>query len=423
MSAYNYYKKKFNIDTCSGEKKYSTLGEYLKYSSDLIMESTWDNNIQSKVCYIYDYKHDDQPNIKDHMTYNKTTKTKIDAKFIVTQYGSITKDQVAYHLMFRPSQPTEFTVNDELYYFEKEYRKKWDITFPISLYCDIPNEKGVYEKWLVISLEQGNQFIKYNVLPVNYLFEWIEVNGQNRYKRYMWGVNRQQNSYSSGFSHNTYFDIPNNITKIFLPFNDITKNIKYVNDDSKNQRFIISAKVDNPLTWRVTKIENTIPNGLLQITLIQDLYNPHTDLIERDDEGNIIGMYADYYDSPILPQDNGNVISPIPLNNNKIIASTFYIKVGGSYKTLTVQLYDNNENDITEHYVDATFKWTCNIVVNGIVTDLTDIVTWANGNKYNQKKIKFPNNRMYLNQILNIKCTVITNTQQIDVNGCFEISV
>ena len=423
MSAYNFYKKKFNINTYSGEKNYSTLGEYLKYSSDLIMEATWDNNIQSKVCYIYDYKHDDQPNIKDHMTYNKTTKTKIDAKFIVTQYGSITKDQVAYHLMFRPSQPTEFTVNDELYYFEKEYRKKWDITFPISLYCDIPNEKGVYEKWLVISLEQGNQFIKYNVLPVNYLFEWIEVNGQNRYKRYMWGVNRQQNSYSSGFSHNTYFDIPNNITKIFLPFNDITKNIKYVNDDSKNQRFIISAKVDNPLTWRVTKIENTIPNGLLQITLIQDLYNPHTDLIERDDEGNIIGMYADYYDSPILPQDNGNVISPIPLNNNKIIASTFYIKVGGSYKTLTVQLYDNNENDITEHYVDATFKWTCNIVVNGIVTDLTDIVTWANGNKYNQKKIKFPNNRMYLNQILNIKCTVITNTQQIDVNGCFEISV
>ena len=140
-----------------------TIGQIYKEQSDELMEWTWDNDIQSKVCYIYDYAHDNQPELKDHMTYENTTKTRIDAKFIVSQYGSISKDQVAYHLMFKPSQPLEFNDGDELYYFETNYRKKYDIPFPCSLYIDIPNEKGIYEKWLIINEEHGNQFIKYNV--------------------------------------------------------------------------------------------------------------------------------------------------------------------------------------------------------------------------------------------------------------------
>lgn len=176
-----------------------TIGQIYKNNSDFAIEETWDNNIQSKVCYIYDFAHDDQPLLKDHMTYSaNTSKTRIDAKFIITSYGSITKDQVAYHIMFRPSQKLEFDPSDELYYFEKDYRTRYGISFPTSLYIDIPNEKGIYEKWLILTMEQGNQFTKYNVLPCNYLFEWIEVNGQYRYKRRMWGVERQQLSYDSG---------------------------------------------------------------------------------------------------------------------------------------------------------------------------------------------------------------------------------
>ena len=67
------------------------------------------------------------------MTYENTTKTKIDAKFIVSSYGSIDKDQVAYHLMFRSSQPIEFEPNDELYYYETDYRKRYDMRFPVGL--------------------------------------------------------------------------------------------------------------------------------------------------------------------------------------------------------------------------------------------------------------------------------------------------
>ena len=63
-----------------------TVGENLKNISDDLMDLTWDNDIQSKKCYIYDYFHDDQKELSYGMTYENTTKTPIDAKFIVSQY-------------------------------------------------------------------------------------------------------------------------------------------------------------------------------------------------------------------------------------------------------------------------------------------------------------------------------------------------
>ena len=91
-------------------------------------------DIQSKVCYIYDYFHDDQPDKNVGMTYENTTKTKIDVKFIVKTYQSIDKDQVEYYIQFRPSQKVWFEEGDELYYFETDYRRKYGVQdFPIGL--------------------------------------------------------------------------------------------------------------------------------------------------------------------------------------------------------------------------------------------------------------------------------------------------
>ena len=111
-----------------------TIGQIYKEQSDELMEWTWDNDIQSKVCYIYDYFHDDQPDKNVGMTYENTTKTKIDVKFIVKTYQSIDKDQVEYYIQFRPSQKVWFEESDELYYFETDYRRKYGIQdFPIGL--------------------------------------------------------------------------------------------------------------------------------------------------------------------------------------------------------------------------------------------------------------------------------------------------
>ena len=193
-----------------------TIGQQLKQMSDMAMEETWDNNIQSKVCYIYDYYHDDQPDKKDHMTYERTTKTRIDAKFIVKSYQSIDKDQVDYYIQFKPSQPVEFTKNDQLYYYEQDFRRKYGAEFPTGLYCDIPDEKGVYRKWMIILSEPANQFTKYLVLPINYNFMWIERNGKERIKRRMWAVLRSQNSYNSGLWTDLRFTTQENQDKVLL---------------------------------------------------------------------------------------------------------------------------------------------------------------------------------------------------------------
>lgn len=397
-----------------------TIGQIHKENSDFIMEQTWDADIQSKVCYIYDHKHDNQPNLNSHMTYENTTKTRIDAKFIVSQYGSISKDQVAFHIMFKSSERLEFAELDDLYYFETDYRKKYNVEFPVSLYIDIPNEKGIYEKWLIITAEQGNQFTKFNVLPCNYLFEWIEVSGQDRLKRRMWGVERQQLSYTSGVWRDYNFESLDNVDKAFLPLNEITKNLWYVGDDDKNQRMIISAKVDRPLVWRITKLENTKPFGILQLTFSQTSFDEHNDYIEKDKDGNIIGMWADYHNLEIKPTDPVEP-SPTPLSNyGTITASTSTIKIGGSYKTLTVNLYDEGGVDITNSYTDALFTWTYN--VDG--ADIDNLVTWLDGTSFNKKKVKFANDRNYLEKLLEIKCEVAKeNETPIEIVMQFELIV
>lgn len=378
-----------------------TIGQIYKEQSDFIMEETWDNDIQSKTCYIYDYFHDDTPSLAEGMTYENTTKTKIDAKFIVTKYPSIDKDQVEYHLQFKPSQKVRFDESDELYYFETDYKSRYSVEFPIGLFVDIPDEKNVYKKWLIVAKEDGNQFIKYSVLPCDYYLQWIENTGTERIKRKMWCVSRAMNSYTSGRWIDRYMLGLDDIQKIWIPINPFTERLSYLNGEGKNQRIVLSAPIEKPLVWQVSKVENTKPLGIIKITLDQDVWDNNTDYVNLD-TGE---MFADYYDSNIEPTDP-DTPSPTPSNTHgKITASTSTIKVGGSYKTLTLKLYDTDDNEVTDNYSSATFDWTCYIKGNE-TDDLSDKVTWLNGSLFNQKKIKFTDDRSYLNQILIIKCVV-----------------
>lgn len=173
----------------------ATMGQALKNDSDLIMEQTWNRDIQSKKCYIYDYFHDDQPWLNEGMTYVNTTKTAIDAKYIVTQSQSMDKDQITVMLQFKPSEKLRFNANDELYYYETDYKGRYNSNYPIGMYCDIPDEKGIYHKHIICAKQIGIQFIKYLILPANYRFTWLETNGNKRIVRRVWGATRSQNSY------------------------------------------------------------------------------------------------------------------------------------------------------------------------------------------------------------------------------------
>lgn len=383
----------------------NTLGQIRKQQSDEILEATWDNDIQSKTCYIYDYFHDDQPDKNVGMTYENTTKTKIDVKFIVKTYQSIDKDQVEYYIQFRPSQKVWFEESDELYYFETDYRQKYGVRdFPIGMMIDIPDDTGLYHKWLICSKESANQFVKYLVLPCNYFLHWVENDGQNRYKRSMWVVLRNQNSYTIGQYTDRYFTRPDNQLKLWAGLNPITEGFWYNDDENKTMRLVISAPTKNVLIWAITKIENAQPIGLQKLTLYQISWNKHTDGYAYDEYGNYV-PYANYYDSNIEPTDP-DAPTPTPSTTyGKITASTSTIKVGGSYKTLTLKLYDADDNEVTDNYSSATFDWSCYIKGNE-TDDLSDKVTWLNGKEFNQKKIKFADNRDYLDKILVVMCSV-----------------
>lgn len=195
MSAYSDYKKRYET-AVSKSPAPTTIGQKIKAESDKMLEKTWNNDVESRVCYIYDYYHDDQPDKRSHMTYENTTKTHIDAKFILKSHQSLDSDQTAYYLQFKPSQPLQFEEGDELYYFETDYRRTYNIEFPIGLYVDIPNEKNIYEKWIILGKEISNQFTKYLILPIDYRLQWIERDGQSKIKRQMWGTTRSQSSYN-----------------------------------------------------------------------------------------------------------------------------------------------------------------------------------------------------------------------------------
>lgn len=204
-----------------------------------------------------------------------------------------------------------------------------------------------------------------------------------------------------------------------MPLNKFTEKFWYNDDTNKTMRLVISAPTEHPIVWSVTKIENTKPFGLQKLTIYQNFWNEHTDYIERDSDGNIIGMYANYFDSEVLPEDTTSLVQDEPYHSSKIVASSDIIKVGGGYKLLTAKLFDDNSEDISERYSNSTFAWSCFIDDENV----TEKVTWYNQPIFNQIKIKFPNEKSYLGKILKIQCTIPAEKKDITISGNFELSV
>lgn len=91
----------------------------------------------------------------------------------------------------------------------------------------------------------------------------------------------------------------------------------------------------------------------------------------------------------------------------EIYASTDTLKVGGSYKGLTVKYYNSEGTEITSDVIvnktreDYVWSAWCEGVD---LTNDTSFVTWVNGNTVNQKRIKLLDDRSYLTKTLTIKC-------------------
>lgn len=187
-----------------------------------------------------------------------------------------------------------------------------------------------------------------------------------------------------------------------MPINSITDKIWYTNSADTNMRVLVSAPTDKAIAWNISKVENAQPFGIQKLTLYQDFFDQHRDYIEKDKNGNIIGMWADYYDSSIEPTDPDTPSSTPSSITAKISASTSSIKVGGSFRTLTANLFNESNEDITSEYENSLFTWTCSIGDE----NWTDIVTWRSSTKFNQTKLSFPLDKTQLGKILSVKCAI-----------------
>ena len=392
-----------------------TIGQIYKEQSDWAMEQTWDNDEQSKLCYIYDWKHDDFPNMNIGMTYKNTTKTPIDAKILVSKYGSIDKDSPTLQCQFKPSQKEYFTEADELFYME-EYRQKYHLNdIFVGMYLDVPDKKKVYHRHLICMKDVEQNFQKYFILPCDYFLQWIQTKADKRYKRSMWCVLKSQSSYNSGIWVDNVTASQQNQELLFIPTNEISDTIYYVSEDNNNnQRLIVDIpnySIENwtPNTWVVSKVERVNVRGRTKLTLYQKPFNSNTDYIEKDENGIITGLWANYFDGT-APTDPSTPTTPPSSITARISASTSTIKVGGSYKNLTVNLFNDSNEEITTEYADATFTWTCSIDNE----DWTDKVTWRAGTEYNQKKVKFPNDTSTIGKILSVKCEITKDNLPIE---------
>lgn len=175
--------------------------------------------------------------------------------------------------------------------------------------------------------------------------------------------------------------------------NDISATIFY------NQRFIISAPIPEPLSWRLTKVEDVSPKGIRRLTFAQDIWDQHKDYIEKDMDGNIIGMYADYYLSNILPNDYSQDIPQSSITATITCSGKPQFKIGGSAKTFTIT-YKNEEGEIIpDHEVGI---WFLHIGEDQVANDLLTLS--QDGAKL---KVKFLGDDSYIGKIL-----TITNTSE-----------
>lgn len=189
MGVYEKFKSIYTDNNYRSGLKHMTIGEMTKIQSDNTMNDTWWNDPASQVAYLYDYYHDDyKTQLRDLNPKEDSNKIPIDIKFIVATHQSYDKDIVTKHMMMRPHQ--KCNVN----YYKEMFVDTYSAIFPVGLYIDIADENGQYNRWIVARISDfyDPQFPKFEILPCDYVFQWI-YDGK---KYNMAGTGRSQSSYN-----------------------------------------------------------------------------------------------------------------------------------------------------------------------------------------------------------------------------------
>lgn len=364
-----------------------TNGQATKYDAAQIVENTWYDDLASVTGYLYDWYRDSYKTVNNNLKpQTDSNKIPIEVKYIVNSSQSFGSNAITYHIQLKPSQECNVP-----YYFNL-YEKIYTTEFPIGLYIDLPDSKGIYNKWLIVACANSNdpQFPTYEILRCNYILNVIINN-----KKYnISSIIRLQNSYNSGVYNGSILEVLDDKQKFIIPINRDFEYIYY------NQRLLLdNAVLTEPKSWKISKIDRITYRGVCIVTLVQDVFDEHNDYVELDEFGNVVGLWADYYSNPIVPTNpeedkKPNIHSEITYSGLKS-----EIKIGGSYKKFTVTFYEGDEESEFRYGV---WKYT----IDG--EDASDLITTLDSSqssdiKENQIKVKFIGSDKYLGKILNIK--------------------
>lgn len=195
--------------------------------------------------------------------------------------------------------------------------------------------------------------------------------------------------------------------KFIIPLNRETEKIFYTSNGS-NLRLIIDAKVlTEPRVFIVSKINRISPNGLVRVTLAESLFDPRRDYIEHDEEGNVIGMWASWFDYDVEPDkpDHPETNITCEISYRGVQNNQFRIK--GNPRIFDVKFF---RDDQQIEYQGGTWSF----IMDGKPCD--DLFTIEH-HENDADKIKFIGSDDYKGQTVTLTFTSINNvSDSIEMN-------
>lgn len=313
-------------------------GEVRRRNAQRIMDTSWMRDAATKPVYVK-WVDSGLPVIDDddEVLY---------AKYNIKQYYSISGDNVEYLLQFRLD----------------DIKDRPDIK--VGAYVKIPDEMDNWDWWLLVAKDDRTQFLQYYILKCTWTYRWVaKVDGKRRVYECL-GCGRKQNSYNSGVWLDYTTQTVENQEVFFAPTNDDTKTIGY------DVKFLKSMPGRYPpLAWKVSKVEDTLIDGITRFTMTQEQFNPATD--------NAALMIGNYYESAVEPEIKETEEQPTVSELEIAYSNSPTVKAGGGYKKFTLKSH------IDEKLVDCTedIEWSVDFV-NG---DSSKLETSISGNIFKVK--------------------------------------
>ena len=279
-------------------------GEARRRNAQNIMDASWMRDPATKPVYVK-WVDSGLPLIDDD-------DIPVYAKYNVKSYHNITGDEVAYLLQFRLED------------------MKNNPHIKVGSYVQIMNEMNEPEWWLIVHYDDRNQFRQFSILKCTWTYKWVSMQNGKRIVYNCLGAPRKQNSYNSGVWLDYVSQTVENQDVAWLPTNDDTKTILY------DTKFLKSSPGRYPaLKWTVTKIEDSVPEGISKFTMAQTQFDPAKDNIEL--------MIADYWESAVEPELPELEETPIISDLEITYSGKPAVRAGGGYKKFRLKTHINGE--------------------------------------------------------------------------------